>query len=61
MDPVSGEDAEEAGDDGKAWLVVRQKRARKCQCACGEVCKVSYRHAVIQGLQEVCDAVRRLG
>lgn len=45
VDLVSGEDAEEAGDDGKARLVVREKGAGKRQGA--KRLQGWYGHAVI--------------
>ena len=60
MDLVGCEDAEEAGNDGKAGFVVGEKGAIKYHGECGKR-EGWYRHAVVQDLQEVCDAAWRVG
>ena len=60
VDLVGGEDAEETGDDGKARFVVGEKGAGKSQGARGKRVE-GYGRAVVQGLQEVCDAAGRVG
>lgn len=58
---VRSEDAKEAGDDGESRFVVRQKGARKCQGAGCEGREEEYGHAVVESLEEICDAAGRVG